>query len=95
MPGNYRTLGALTPRRATVGRLRICRSRFELRDRGRRRFKDKAAVLLRTVHAINQHTPIELPRDLSGPTIRWLLELGMKGEKNESDETARAGRDGN
>jgi hypothetical protein len=42
---------------------------------------DKAAVLLRTVHAINQHTPIELPRDLSRPMIRWLLELGLKGEK--------------
>jgi len=27
--------------------------------------------------------------------IRWLLELEMKGEKNESDETARAGRVGN
>jgi hypothetical protein len=37
--------------------------------RDRRRFKDKAAVLLRTVHAINQHTPIEWPRDLSGPMI--------------------------
>jgi hypothetical protein len=61
---------------------------------GRRRFKDKAAVLLRTVHRINQHTPIELLRDLSGPMIRWLLELGMKGEKNESDEIARAGRNG-
>jgi hypothetical protein len=73
----------------------MSRSRFELRDRDRRRFKDKAAVLLRTVHALNQHTPVELPRDLSGPMIRWLLELGMKGEKNESDETARAGRDGN
>jgi hypothetical protein len=54
---------------------------------------EKAAVLLRTVHPINQHTRIELPRDLS-EMIRSLLELGMKGEKNESDETARAGRDG-
>jgi hypothetical protein len=43
---------------------------------------------------MNQHTPIELPRDLSGPMIRWLLELGMKGEKNESDEIARTGRNG-
>jgi hypothetical protein len=56
---------------------------------------EKAAVLQRTAHAINQHPPIELPRDLSGPMIRWLLELGLKGEKNESGETARAGRDGN
>jgi hypothetical protein len=69
-------------------------SRFELRERDRRRFKDKATVLLGTVHAINQHTPIEMPRDLSGPMIRWLLELGMKGEKNEGDEIARAGRNG-
>ena len=44
MPGNYRTSGALTPRHATVG---LVRPRFELRDRDRRRFKDKAAVLLR------------------------------------------------
>jgi hypothetical protein len=65
-----------------------------LRDRDRRGFKDNAAVLLGTVQAINQHTPIEMPRDLSGPMIRWLLELGMKGEKNESDEIARAGRNG-
>jgi hypothetical protein len=55
---------------------------------------DKAAVLLRTVYKINQHTPIEWTRDLSGPMIRWLLELGLKGEKNESRETARAGRNG-
>jgi hypothetical protein len=56
---------------------------------------DKAAVLLRTVHAINQHTSIELPRDLSGPTIPPAFKtLGPKGEKNESDETAGAGRNG-
>jgi hypothetical protein len=70
MPGNYRTSGALIPCHATVGRLRICRPRFELRDRDRRRFMDKAAVLLRTAHAIDLHTPIEWLRDLSGPMIR-------------------------
>ena len=51
MPSNYRTSSALIPCHATVGRLLICRPRFELRDRDRRRFMDKAAVLLRTVHA--------------------------------------------
>jgi hypothetical protein len=78
MPGNYRTSGALTPRHATVG---LVRPRFELRDRDRRRFKDKVAVLLRMAHAINQHTPIEWLRDLSGPMIRWFLELKLKGKK--------------
>ena len=46
MPGNYRTSGALAPRRATVG---LVGPRFELRDRDRRSFKDKAAVLLGSV----------------------------------------------
>jgi hypothetical protein len=63
MPGNYRTSGALTPRHATVGRLRIGRPRFELRDRDRRRLMDKAAVLQRTVQSIDHH------RRLSGRAI--------------------------
>jgi hypothetical protein len=78
LPGNYLTSCALTLRHATVG---LVGPRFEFGIRDRRRFKDKAAVLLRTVRAINQHTPIEWSRDLSRPMIRWLLELGLKGEK--------------
>jgi hypothetical protein len=60
--GNYRTSGALAPRHATVG---LVGPRSELRDRNRRRFKDKAARSCcgRSTRVINQH------RRLSGRAI--------------------------